>query len=538
MNSKDVPFNIKVLDTKAKRLPAARQVKTREPFEGGTRNYHPEGLFSTEIFGRVGSDERDKIFGYISLNTTIVHPFIYKTLGRLKGLYKGIMDGRSYVIWDEKLRDFVQSDEINGQTGMALFLKHWNDIKLDKSDSDLQRERAKFVMNNRSKALTDVVWVMPAGYRDVQINDDNRVEENEINDFYRRMISIADTLPPRSFSPIVDTSRASLQRTFNELYNYIDSMIAGKKKFISHRWARRAIDNGTRNVLSSMDTSSPRLGDPASPKLTDTMVGVYQAAMGILPVTKFNLLTGWISNVFMPDQKAAMLIDPITLKSERVDLDAQVVDRWTSNDGLEKILGSLEEPHLRSRPIMIHDYYLGLMYAGPDKTYKIFGDIDELPEGFSREHVHPLTYVEWLYLSMVGKWETYPVFPCRYPVAGEGSSFPSFPYVKTTAISEVRYELDDNWEKTNKVAVSFPLYKHTSFFDTMAPHPSRLAGMAGDFDGDMGSGNFAYENRSRTQVARYFKTRAAYVTPSGDLRASPMDYVFRLVARNMTGVRT
>lgn len=52
----------------------------------------------------------------------------------------------------------------------------------------------------------------------------------------------------------------------------------------------------------------------------------------------------------------------------------------------------------------------------------------------------------------------------------------------------------------------------------------------------MGSGNAAYENRSMQQVDDYFNTRAAYVAPSGDLRASPFDYIFELVARNMTGV--
>ena len=536
MNPKEIPFNITLLDTKSTRLPASRQIKTREPFEGSTQNYHPEGLFSTEIFGRVGSDDRDRLFGFIALNTTVMHPFIFKTISRLKGLYRGIMEGHSYVIWDEKAKDFVQSDEIHGETGMHLFLKHWKDINYNRSESDVQKERAKAVKRFMSIAMTDVIWVMPAGYRDVQINEDGRVEENEINDFYRRIVGIADSMPSRSFSPIVDTSRYRLQKEFNDLYAYIEATLTGKKKHLRGKWARRAITNGTRNVLTSMDTSSPRLGHPAAIGINSTVVGLYQAAKAILPVTKFHLRTGWVNEVFYPEQKAAMLVDPTTLKRERIELDAEMIDRWTSNDGLEKIITSLHVPELRSRPVKIHDYYLGLIYQGPDMTYKIFGDIDELPDGFSRENVSPLTYAEWLYLSMADKWHNYPIFPCRYPVAGEGSSFPSKIFLQTTAVSEVRYMLDENWQVTDTVAKSFPKKGEKSFFDTMAPHPSRLEGMAGDFDGDMGSGNAAYENRSMQQVDDYFNTRAAYVAPSGDLRASPFDYIFELVARNMTGV--
>src|SRR5690606_33596764 len=73
MRTKDIPFNVTLIDPKNQRLPASRQITTREPFEGGTQNYHPNGLFSIPIFGRIGSDERDRLFGYIELNTTVLH---------------------------------------------------------------------------------------------------------------------------------------------------------------------------------------------------------------------------------------------------------------------------------------------------------------------------------------------------------------------------------------------------------------------------------------------------------------------------------
>lgn len=480
MNPKNIPFNVTILDTKSTLLPPDRQIKNRDTFEGSTQNLHPEGLFSIPIFGRIGSEERDRLFGFIELNTTILHPFIFRTLSRLKGLYRGIMEGKSYVLWDSKERDFVQSDELNGDTGMHLFLQYWKEIQLKPTGSDIQAERIKLVKNFMEKSLTDKVWVIPAGYRDVQINIDGRVEENEINDFYRRLISISSTIPARSDSPVIDTSRFAMQRSFNELYAYIENMIAGKNKVIQGKFARRSIVNGTRNVLTSMNTASPELGGPAGVGINHSFVGLYQAAKGLLPVVKYHLMNGWLSQVFYPEAQVAMLVNPKTWKSERVELDAQTTDRWTSSDGIEKIITTLQESELRHRPIEIGGHYLALMYNGPDNTFKIFGDIDDLPEGFSREHVHPMTYAEWLYLSMGNKWSTYPVYITRYPIAGDGSVYPSWPYVKTTVVSEVRQELDDQWQPTGETVNSYPKYGETSFFDTQSPSWSRLGGLAAD----------------------------------------------------------
>ena len=45
--------------------------------------YHPDGLFSNEIFGAEGTPERNKTFGFISLNTKVIHPALVSTIKRI-----------------------------------------------------------------------------------------------------------------------------------------------------------------------------------------------------------------------------------------------------------------------------------------------------------------------------------------------------------------------------------------------------------------------------------------------------------------------
>lgn len=55
-------------------------VSTPQIFFGKTENFHPQGLFSEELFGIDGSRERGHSFSWIELNAPIIHPSIYDIL--------------------------------------------------------------------------------------------------------------------------------------------------------------------------------------------------------------------------------------------------------------------------------------------------------------------------------------------------------------------------------------------------------------------------------------------------------------------------
>lgn len=542
MKRLDIPFNLSLMDLSKERLQAVKPVRVLDIFDGGTTNFHEEGLFSISIFGRVGSEERDTRFSYIDLRTEVFHPIVYRELCRLKQLYKGILQARAYAVWDPKEKDFVAADATTGDTGYHFFTSHWRDIVFKRTGSDIRDLRIEFITKWKDKAMTSKVLVIPAGLRDVNIDETGRVKEGEINETYRKLLSISNTVSTASTGnhEALNVSRNSMQMAFNAVYEYLESLVTGKGGFIQQKWGARRVFNGTRNVLTSMDTSPEILGQPNSPKMNHSVVGLYQAMKGTLPITKHNILNGWVSKVFAGGEGNAYLVNPVSLRRETVKVPPKEVDKWTTTKGLDGVINNYMPFEGRLRPVMVGEHYMGLVYRGPDHTFRIFSDIEELPtdKGFRREDVHPLTLCELLYISTYRTWPRIGMYLTRYPVAGVGSIYPTKPYVRNTVLSEMRMELDVNWERMGDdyVAVEYPVINEKpAFVETMSPHPSRLQGLVADFDGDTGSGNFVYTDEATAEIDQRLRSAAAYINPNGGLLASPNVETVQRVLVVMTG---
>lgn len=541
----DVPANVSIMVLTPRRLEGMRAVTSLDIFEGSTRNFHPDGLFSSEIFGRIGTDDRDMRFSFIDLKLEVLHPLIFKNLVKLKGLYGSVMAGKGYAVWDDAKKDFIASDEIHGQTGFWFFLSHWKDIEFSRSGSDIRDLRIEFIKKFKDQAMTNKVLVIPAGLRDLQEDENTGSrKESEVNDFYRRILSMSNTIRSGSDSSIMDVSRYVLQVAFNQLFDYLKDMLDGKRGFALSKWAKRNVYNSTRNVITSMDNSQECLGDNKGPKSNNTVVGMYQFAVSILPVMKYQLLTGWISTRFSSAENYAFLTNRKTLKEERVLVRPEEIDRWTRPDGLDKVIHSLEDAEVRMRPIVIQsDYYLGLLFLSKieDKlVFKIFSDISQIPSEWPKGiyQIVPLTLLDLTYLCGYNRWGTIPHFITRYPITGDGSIYPAYPYVMTTIPGESRWELDDDWKVIGEenVAYEFPLHSdHPVFVEALSPNSARVNGLGGDYDGDMCSMTSVYALESINEVNDYLSSRRAYVTSDGMLRASPFTETVDFVLHNLTG---
>lgn len=487
MKNSSIPFNVTLMELTPEKLSRIRPVKSPDVYDGISGNFNEDGLFSVLTFGRVGDEQRDMRFGYIDAVVTVFHPTIFRALCQLKALYRDIMSGTRYAVWNAQEADFEAATELDGETGYAFFLSHWHKIKFKDSKSPIRTERIKMIEKYRKQATTNKILVLPAGLRDFVIDSTGRGTEDEINNVYRKILGASKVLvsaEDASLSPIFDNSRKSIQQSFNEIYDTLSQMITGKKGFFQEKFGSRRIFNGTRNVLSAMDTSVADLDAENAPGFNDSVLGLFQVIKGALPLTIYQLRTGWLGQVFGEGGSgtSAHLIDPKTLQRDTVDLPLDVRDRWVTVEGLEKLIESFRTPKNRFDPIMIEGRYLGLIYLGPDKTFKIFGDIRDLPETLDRKYVEPLTYVHLLYLCGYQRWNTLKAIVTRYPVAGIGSTYPCHVYCKTTVVGEVRYELGDDWQRMGEEfkALEFPTRNPEAFVDSQLVHPSRIAGLQAD----------------------------------------------------------
>lgn len=535
----EIPAKIWPMVLTYDRLRGIAPVTSLDIYDGASSEFHPEGLYSTEIFGRVGSDARDNTFSYLDLKVEIMHPKIFKDLISLKSIYKGIFSGRETAVFDPVTKDFVADSSEKAETGYSFFMRHFKQLELRNSQSPTRQIRVELINRYRNACMTRYIPVLPAGVRDIEVSDNGVTSKNEIHDLYYRALSIANTIPLMSDmeSPALDIARNALTNTVVQIYDLIESMLSGKSGFILNKWASRRVVYGTRNVLSVMDTSIADLSDINAPGPDATTLGLFQVVKGLTPVTIYQLRKSF-AQLIDAGEGQSRLIDPKTLRSKWVTLSPETRDVWSTKDGLVSVIDQYQLVGNRNKYVEIEGHYLALIYKGPDMTFKIFHDIDELPSNLDKQYVKPITLAEMMYLAGYNRWNKYFVQISRYPITGMDSIYPSRVYVKTTIVGEKRTELDENWEPyqdEDHIALEFPLEGSTSYMDSQSPHSTKLTGLGADFDGDTGSATFVMSNEALVENERRLGSRVNWTRIDGSLTSS-FDYdTIKYVLTNLTG---
>ena len=478
--------DFKIMNLTDQILRNLKPVKVLDTYDGGSENFHEDGLFSTSIFGRVGDEARDLRFSYIHTGIDVLHPLVFRNVTKLKKFYLDIIKGNAYAVFDDKVNDFVGSDPIDGETGYNFFLSYWDRLVFERNDSKQRNARIDFIDKYRAVSKTKNILILPAGLRDLEADPDGRDTEGEINEFYRRIISIANTLNSNTKvnTRITDSARLGIQNAFNSIYTYIMGLFKGKGGFILSKWAKRRVHNMTRAVLTAQIPTVNVLSDDDYAGWNDTVMGIAQLMKALVPVAIHKLLNhDLVLESFPSGDSSAYLLDKKTLKRVSVNINNKTTDSWTVYKGVEGLLDTFMDHDVRSAIIEIENHYLGLIYRGPDKTFKILYDIDEAEQypWMDKKYIHPISWVELVYLMGYKDWNTYPMVLSRYPISGSGSIYPSYVHVKTTVLYETRYEVDNEGNKIlENRAIAFPILDNPTFVDSEAVSPSRLAGLGAD----------------------------------------------------------
>lgn len=536
------PFNIRLYSPTKDDLKLVQQVTSLETTDGPGGNFHEDGLFSTRIFGRVGDPLRNMIFGYIDLRVPVFHPLVFKTVLKLRGFYGDIMAGREFAVWNPTTRDFDKSNELDGSTGISFFMRYFDQLQFQRNASHIRNLRIDLLEKYRKESVVDKLMVMPAGLRDAEVDVDGRMSMDEINEIYQRMLILTRNYPEhinlREDLSIYDRTRYGVQQAFVAIYDYIERMLSGKGGFIQSRWASRNVFGGTRNVISSLDTGSIDLDAPNRPKFNDTVVGLYQASKACQPKVVFGLKQFMLQDIFDTGSNRIRLINKQSLQLEWVDISSDDMDRWGTNQGLEKVVDEISVIEKRTRAVEVADHYLALVYVDDKDQYRVFRDIEEFPQDFNRAFVRPITYCELIYLCCLDEWHRIAAFVTRFPVETQNSSYPCKQYVRTTVKASLRHELGVDWERTGRMALEYPIFelnKPAQFHDSLSVSSTRLAQLGADFDGDTASYNAVYSEDAINEIDRFFTTRSAYILSTGGLAFSAAVHTLDLTLRYITG---
>ena len=485
MATKKKPFNLALLDNRLQRIAGLLPVKSLEMFVQG-REFHPTGLYSDLIFGPVGSETRMTRHGYINLRTQILHPKVFEDITRLKALYKEIMQGRAYAVWDPELKDFVRSDVIEGETGYAFFMEHFKEIEIPRTASYRRDIVIDLINKYRDKAVLNFLVVMPAGLRDLDIDEQDRPVEQEINKLYRKVIAatngISEALAFKN-DPVLNSTRWSIQNTVQQIWAIVIGMLGGKHGFLQSKWGSRRVAFATANVISAMDPAGSDLDGPRSFDLTTTQVGIYQFIKGTEPVmTGFQMPNGIAADVIAEADYEPYLIDPKTLTAHRVKLDEKERVAWATETGRAGLIKAFSEAERRHRPILINGHYLKLIYQD-DKGFKVLDSLADLPEHLDRAKVRPITWAEYFYIEAQAYVHRVRCYITRYPVTGQGSTYPSTVYLRSTVTAHLLHEYTDQWDISTDT-LAYPEFPNTvgnsKFMSTTIVSPFAIAGLGAD----------------------------------------------------------
>ena len=480
MTKKLLPFNITFLDPSRQRLGTLLPVQTQDIFDGDG-DFHPQGLYSSEIFGRPGDKVRMQRHSFIDMKAKIIHPKVLNELGRIKNLYRGIIAGTAYAVWNEKEKDFEKSDILDGETGYAFFMSHYNDLVLKRNQSAERDLRIDLIEKYRGKSEYRYMVVLPAGLRDIQMEEDGRPVEDEINAFYRKALRTANTITADgdNNSPTLDSARWTLQNTFNDIYNYLETFLTGKGGFLQSKWARRNLINGTRNIITAMDPSPKKLGGLGAHTVNDTMIGLHQYLKGTLELSIWGIKNGPAARLIAALPGNIPVVHRQTLVTTYIEPSARTKEKWGTDEGIETLINGYEDFKVRHKYATVDDHYIALIWRDK-KTFRVLHDINEIEEE-KRKDVRPMTWSELYYISVYKNVHRTPGFPTRYPITGMGSIYPSNTYLRVTTVGEILTEVGaDGLPIDDKsVAVQMPILGKP-FFDSMSVHVSKVGGLDAD----------------------------------------------------------
>ncbi|WP_257291982.1 hypothetical protein [Endozoicomonas sp. ONNA1] len=489
MKVTQLPFNVDLLIPDKKRLEAIKPVTSGDIYDGASNNLHDDGLYSTAIFGRLGAPERSERFSFIDMQLEIIHPTILKHIFKLKSYHRDIISGVGYATWDAKNKQFLSSNELDGQTGYSFFMKHVKDIVYEKTSS-IKRDVAIGVMKKyKDNMMLRYHVVLPAGLRDLEVKEDGRTTEDEINPLYRKLLAISKTIHVQEHereNPVYDKIRWQLQLTALEIYELIFSWVAGKKGFFQGKWGKRRIFNGTRNVITSQNSPSVELGGARDIDVTTGIIGLWQGMKGTLPLCVYHIRNGFLSQVISEGENTAWLVND---KFEKIHhtLSSEASDFWGTTDGIEKMIHLFGNAEIRAKEIKVDGHYLGLVYE-EDDSFKFFNDINELKQvrdlsdAEIKTKVRPITWGEFLYVSCAKVINGLPAIVTRYPVTGVGSTYPSRLYVKSTIKSRSLKELNQEWVvDEERIFEEYPIIdKEADWMESFSPSPTRLLLLGAD----------------------------------------------------------
>lgn len=540
----DEPLNLELLDIKKLiREGLLPEVTSSMIYDSASKNFDPEGLFSEEIFGEKGSEDRYRKIGYIKLGTKILHPYIFINLMSIKRVYLDIVKGQTFAKIDPETKDFVECspDDKRGGTGYQFFLENYTKIKKKKSKSIRTNIKVAAIEKYASLHMIDSWPVTCAAIRDIE-KEDSAAEIDEVNKLYATLLRLSMSIPlDGGEDPLYDQTRFLIQSKVNEIYEYYQDMMSGKGGFKQRHYASRTITLASRNVIGPADSNVSSPDDPQFIRLNETGVPLFQAATTLRPMIFYHSQNVFLSSIFSQTGISVPLINKKTLKNEYVEIDSTEKKKFITDEGISDFINRFKNVDFRKLPFAVKGpdkkyYYLYLVYD-EGKKITLFRNIEEIKQKmgdkFDEEKVRPFTNIEFLYvctyLSSKDRW----CLITRYPVIHQDQIYSSKMHLLSTDPSRVIEFIPDVNATSSIMLPHYPIPGNVTV-DNLLLNITQLTNLNADFDGDTTNMTPIFTKEALDEQLAYYKSLRSVVKENGELLVDLGNDISKLTFYSLT----
>jgi len=455
-----------------------------------------DGLLSYELFGSMGSEDRQNTFGYINLNGKFLHPVVYNIITSMNRKLIQCINGTKYFSINSK-GEIVEDPE-KGSTGIAFLYDNWEKIKWNTTGS-FTRDDKVYILKKypKDRLFVDKFLVIPPYLRDFKPTQNNdRVDAvDEINDMYAKLIRASQSNESFTMSFLANNNNFIIQTTLNEIYSYCTKQLASKTGLIHQALLGKTVDYATRSVISC-------------PRVTSNTWETTQVRFGYTGIPLSQVITLFFP-FFIYEIQAWMEQKLDKINEALQDMGAEVKNFMDNFDDehIKKMMHTYIKNHeARTQPVKFKD--------DRGREYKLTLYKEDLKRDF--------TLTDLFYIVSQSVVANKHVYVTRYPITGFMSIFPSKIKVLTT-------QKTINQKIGNDYFTDYPLilpeYPNLSsgaglrpgeFIDTVRVHNAYLTAIGGDFDGDTISLRAVFSQEANAEAEEIMYSKNYIINPANN----------------------
>ena len=446
--------------------------------------YHPDGLFSEEIFGQT-EDERTYRCAYIKLPIHIFNPNIAKTIIMRGG---GIIKKMVYGEVRCNLVNCVLVAASDGEyTGLVDLYKIWDQIDIRKTLNSRNKDNITILTKTPKHLLfNDKVLVLPPQMRPTGTRNGKKVK-NELNSIYMKILGL------KSITSRTTNNVASLHAKFQDaaidIYTFVHTIVAGKNGFFQKNLLAKNTLWTVRNVISAPSYNKDK-----------TEIGIFR--------------TGY------PLNSCCSMFDPLVKFQMKQILSYNYLESIHPEKGVIKSsdIHNIYDDKMIADLLHIYENNPGsrfkVLYMDPENTKPLqiqYMDMDK-NEMITRD----LTLTDVVYLAAKAAIVDADrlVYMVRYPIGDHmGAFFTRVHILSTNVTKHINF---NGVEYTSYPDVRLDMshaQTSTYFVDTVTPSNSRLPALNGDYDGDTVKSTGIFTDEANAKARKLMYSKIYLVTP-------------------------